>query len=96
TTTRISCLPKFDLLASDYVLRKKLDDFRRARMEELYSHAIALNLRPTDVMSDEELERIVSCARLKKIGLLEDIQREVPKWCRVQVYAESVLEILHR
>ncbi|KAI0689288.1 P-loop containing nucleoside triphosphate hydrolase protein [Cytidiella melzeri] len=95
-TTRVSRLSKFDATTSDYALRKKLDDFRCARMQEQYGYAIALNLGPTEIMSDEDLERIASCARSKKIGSVEDIQREAPKWRRAQEYAGSVLELLQR
>ncbi|KAI0694529.1 hypothetical protein BC835DRAFT_1415286 [Cytidiella melzeri] len=36
------------------------------------------------------------CARSKKIGSVEDIQREAPKWRRAQEYAGSVLKLLQR
>ncbi|KAI0692169.1 hypothetical protein BC835DRAFT_1416746 [Cytidiella melzeri] len=95
-TTRVSQLAKFDATTSDYALRKKLEDFRCARMQELYGYAIALNLGSTEIMSNKDLKRITSCARSKKIGSVEDIQREAPKWRRAQEYAGSVLKLLQR
>ncbi|KAI0681764.1 hypothetical protein BC835DRAFT_1301814 [Cytidiella melzeri] len=82
------------MTASDYNLCIKLDNFCRQKMQDMFGWAALRNLGPTEVMSDEVLKRIASCARCNKIASLEDVQREVPKWQRARELSQEILVIL--
>ncbi|KAI0682720.1 P-loop containing nucleoside triphosphate hydrolase protein [Cytidiella melzeri] len=93
---RASRLPKYTMTASDFALRAKLDDFRCQNMLNLYGYAQSKNMGPTDIMCDNTLECIASCARFKKLVSPEDFRREVPKWRRVHEFGGALMVIIQK
>ncbi|KAI0699968.1 P-loop containing nucleoside triphosphate hydrolase protein [Cytidiella melzeri] len=93
---RASRLPKYTMTASDFALCAKLDDFHCQNMLNLYGYAQSKNMGPTDIMCDNMLERIASCARFKKLVSPEDFRREVPKWRRAHEFGGALMVIIQK
>ncbi|TFY80645.1 hypothetical protein EWM64_g3362 [Hericium alpestre] len=74
-------------------LQRELHEFRKQEMQARYGAAMANNLGPAAIMSDEVLARIVACAHANRIETIEHLKQEV-KWIGIKRYGKNAMAMI--
>ncbi|EIW61392.1 P-loop containing nucleoside triphosphate hydrolase protein [Trametes versicolor FP-101664 SS1] len=86
---------KYTMSAADVKLQAALNTFRRDKTAAIYGRSHLLNMGGSSIMTNNVLQRIVDCARARKLTSTAILYRET-KWSRVDELGEEVLRVVAR
>ncbi|KAI0310051.1 P-loop containing nucleoside triphosphate hydrolase protein [Amylostereum chailletii] len=89
-----SAIRKKDPTATENDLQAKLQSWQKTTAKAIYSHATYRKHGPFFLISDENLDRIVVCAQMKKIKSVADIAREMC-WNEANTHGAAILAIIN-
>lgn len=85
---------KYIMSSLDHKLHVALHVFRREKTLLLYGRRQLNNRGPSIILGDDQLKRVIHCARAHKLDSVEALVREM-KWSRARELGEEILKLVH-